>query len=154
MEKRKKLLLAIILAGFSLNFVWEVSQAPLYQGYVSFQVNTPRCTLAAVGDAFFILITYLLFAIFLRNFFWIGKLTWKVVVSLLLFGGAVATGIEIWAVSTGHFAYKNTMPLVPVLGIGLSPFLQFILTPLLAYYIGYYIALTPEERNSLEQADK
>jgi hypothetical protein len=38
----------------------------------------------------------------------------------------------------GAWAYRDTMPVIPVIGMGLSPFLQWIIVPILAFKWALY----------------
>lgn len=48
---------------------------------------------------------------------------------------AIAFGIEWWALETGRWAYTDAMPLVPLLHIGVSPFVQLAITGSIARWL-------------------
>jgi hypothetical protein len=52
----------IIIIAFVLNFVWEITQMPLYQGYAFDAKHIAFCGLASVADAIMVLLLYLVFA--------------------------------------------------------------------------------------------
>jgi len=43
-------------------------------------------------------------------------------------GLLVALTLEAWALHTGRWAYTNAMPLIPLIGLGLTPTVQLALT--------------------------
>lgn len=54
---------------------------------------------------------------------------------VLLIGFFAATTIELRALADGRWAYTTAMPLVPVINVGFTPFLQLALLSLLTYTI-------------------
>jgi cadmium resistance protein CadD (predicted permease) len=104
-----------------LNWIWEVVHSRLYLNYQGGAISSFILFRAAVFDALMVL--GLIFV------------SWKIRKGKLLFvffgGLALAIGIEIWALYTGRWEYEQFMPLVPILGIGLTPMVQLAITGLL-----------------------
>ncbi len=57
----KRLCYLIIASSFLLNFVWEIAQLPLYQGYAFDAKHIALCGLASVADAIMVLLLYFVF---------------------------------------------------------------------------------------------
>lgn len=115
------------LFAYLLNFSWEFLQAPLFQG----MADAPHweavkmCTRATLGDAAITVVAFWAVAAVVRSRSWILNPTrW----SLL---GFIAVGVAITAVleRLDRWVYADIMPIVPMLGIGLAPFLQWVLLP-------------------------
>lgn len=119
------------------NLVWEIAHVPLYTLWVEgtwaeISYAVLHCT---VGDVM-IAGTCLLLAVAL-----LGKGSWP-----LRRFGAVAAATIVLALGTtvfsewlntevrGAWAYREAMPRLPVLGTGLTPVLQWIIVPLLAFW--------------------
>jgi hypothetical protein len=134
MEK-KRLLLYITGVGFLLNLIWEVTQRPLYEGYVSVWHHLPNCLWASVVDVIVILVFWVLFASYYKNPFWIKHISWKDVLVLMLLGITVAVGFEQLMVGEWAWSYTDAMPVVPYLVTGLSPLLQMMILPSLAFWL-------------------
>lgn len=77
-------------------------------------------------------------SIIFKNSLWISDLKWYKVLEVILIGGTGATIAEIWHLSLGNWSYADTMPIIPVALVGLSPVLQFMTLSLLVYHLSFY----------------
>lgn len=101
----------------------------------SFLEGFAMCLFAtATGDMLFMLTLYLTLAVVHRNLCWVADrqtyahpATWTVppLVGILLAGN-----FELWAIYVSHRWSYGAMPVIPVLGVGLTPLLQMIVVPL------------------------
>ena len=123
--------IAVILVTFALHFAWEMAQGNLFRQMQSmpFWRATAWCARATAGD---LVITTIAFSAAAMS----GGLHWPLIrrrlspaLIFLTVGILITIGYEIYAVSTGRWAYDEQMP--QILGIGLSPLLQWIVIPLL-----------------------
>lgn len=129
----KKFLVVLTISAFVLNIFWELTQVFAFSSLdkaSAFEVFI-LVTIASVADAFITLAAYLFVALLRCNWRW-----WKSVgvldfVIFAVFGAISATLIETIAISRGTWTYGDYMPIVPLIEIGLLPFLQLtILLPL------------------------
>ena len=123
--------IAVILITFALHFAWEMGQHSLYllMHSLPFWRATAVCARATAGD---LVITAIAFAAAAK----LGGRYWPLLRRrlsptpiFLTVGMLITIGYEIYAVSTGRWAYDERMP--QIFGIGLSPLLQWIVIPLL-----------------------
>ena len=123
-------------ASFVAHLVWENAQMPLFEAAGSWRENFAMCLFAtATGDMLFMLTLYLTLVVTHRDLCWVGNreayrhpATWVLPV---LVGVLLAVSFELWAVyAVGRWKY-GSMPVIPVLGVGLTPALQMIVVPLL-----------------------
>jgi hypothetical protein len=131
-------LMVYLAVSFGLNFVWEVAQLPLY---TIWRTGTPHEIAFAVlhctaGDLMIATLSlggaWLLF----RNKNWPFERRKHVFVATMIFGLAYTVFSE-WlnTVVRQSWAYSGLMPTLPLLGTGLSPFLQWLVVPGIALYL-------------------
>ncbi len=123
--------IAVILITLALHFAWEMAQHNLYLQMQSmpFWRATAVCARATVGD---LVITAIAFSAAAMS----GGRHWPLIrrrlspaLIFLTVGVLLTIGYEIYAISTGRWAYDERMP--EIFGIGLSPLLQWIVIPIL-----------------------
>jgi hypothetical protein len=125
----------VALFAFLLNYPWEFIQAPLFEGMAGAPhwEAVKACTRAAMGDAAIMLIAFWLVAAVTGGRRWIVAGCWRGVLAFVLTGVAITIGIESLAVRgqwVTQWTYAASMPVVPVLGVGLVPLLQWFILPL------------------------
>jgi hypothetical protein len=122
----------IAFFGFLLNHPWEFLQVPLFEG----MQDAPHweailiCTQAALGDAVILVAAYAAVSIAARSRQWILAPTWRDVAAFVAFGLAATILLE-W-INTGpldRWSYSPAMPVIPILDVGLSPLVQWMLLP-------------------------
>jgi hypothetical protein len=118
--------------GVIVNYPWELLQTPLFQGMSTaphFEA-TRVCTLAALGDGALLVAAFWAAAAAARSRHWLLHPRGRDVLMLVLVGQALNVALEwlnteVWQ----RWAYAPVMPIVPLLGTGLSPLLQWLLLP-------------------------
>lgn len=126
--------LTVAFLSFTFHFVWEMLQVPTYEGMSTMEhwAGILVCTQATVGDVGFALTAFWIVAIIRRSRHWIVYPTARDVVVFLAVGIVLTIGFEYYYVEIAHrWAYAPWLPRVPPFGTGLSPFLQWIIVPLL-----------------------
>ncbi|MFA7209053.1 MAG: hypothetical protein WC120_02085 [Parcubacteria group bacterium] len=135
----------ILVSVFTLNFLWEISQAFLYVPHFSGAADFIAVHLrASLGD---LVLTAL---ILLADSFLIGRIfsgkhsDWRRSGAVVLVGALVGITVEKYALASGRWQYGELMPVIPILRVGLTPILQMALIPLLAMYLNSW----PRSRKS------
>lgn len=120
---------AIFLTAFLLNFVYENLHTPLYlhNPPLNFFQHLPLVIYCSFGDALYILLYYLFVGILSKNTRWIVRPEARHLAVMMLLGFLTAIIVEKHALTTGRWGYQEFMPIVPVLDIGLTPFIQLAL---------------------------
>ena len=120
---------------FVLHIAWENGQAPLFQGYESFVQHFPICLIGTIGDVIFTLGVFLVISLLKNNFHWIATVNKKDIIVLGVLGFLFAIGVEQHALLSGAWGYTGIMPIIPYLGVGLTPVAQMTLLLPLSIYL-------------------
>lgn len=124
--------LNIVIFSFLLNFVWEIWQAPFFVGMpdASHWDAVKVCTRATAGDVVIMLVAFWGVAVVNRSRAWTLDFRRRDMVAFTSIGFAITVLMEWLATGPlGRWTYAETMPVVPLLGIGLLPALQWLLLP-------------------------
>ncbi len=128
----------IAIVAFIFNFVWENLHDSWYADYniIMRRFFYFGCTL---GDVFLVFFVYGLVAWIQKDLLWLKHFPRGGLLLTLVFSMVIAVLAEGIALKLQLWNYNEKMPLVPVIGIGLSPFLQITLLPALTFYITHRI---------------
>lgn len=130
--------LNVVVFAFLLNFVWEFLQAPFFESLAQkpHWEAVKLCTLATIGDAAIMLVAFWCVAAAARTRWWILSPNWRQLAGFVGLGMAITTALELAARATGRWDYSALMPVIPLLGVGLLPLLQWlVLPPLTAWFV-------------------
>lgn len=130
-----RFLMGIVIISFLLNSIWELAHSPLYLWHQYDFKHVSICVLASLADTVIVLILIFLFGLVFKNVFWVNHLTISRTIVLALVGAIGAIIGEMWHTSKGDWAYADYMPLIPWLGVGVSPVLQFTILPLIIFVV-------------------
>jgi len=120
----KKISLIFILA-FILNLVWENLHSYLYAGYMGGKITEFILIRASIADAVIISLLSIPF-VFVSSF---KEKSW----TIIFIGVLIALFIELYALNTGRWVYNEYMPIIPILGVGLTPMIQLGFLGYLSY---------------------
>ncbi|MET3113327.1 signal transduction histidine kinase [Pedobacter sp. CG_S7] len=135
----KRFVFITTILAFVLNFAWEIIQIPLYQNNVFDLLHISFCALASVADVIMVLLIYFGFSLVYKNAFWIKNVNILQALLIILTGGIGAILAEMKHLSEGDWAYTFSMPVIPLVNAGISPVLQFMILPLLIYYVSFLL---------------
>lgn len=147
----------LIVLALPLELLWEIAQFPLYTvwhqgdwGYILY--GLVHCTL---GDLLILLVAYELVALLCRNRRWYAKSVALGGVLFTLGGAAYTVFSEILNVRIkGTWDYTNAMPIVPMLAIGGTPFLQWLLIPPTLLWLMHLVASAGRQTAASPHSDK
>lgn len=126
-------LLFIFTCAFVLNFAWEHLHSLLYTAYKGAPITDWILFRATLGDAIFLAALSVPFF----RISWLHTRLW-VVIPL---GVACAIALELFALHTGRWEYNSLMPLVPLVGTGLTPTIQLGLLGYVSFLCARYLRL-------------
>jgi hypothetical protein len=131
--------LHLALFAFLLNFVWEMLQIPFFRG----MTQAPHgdavriCLQATLGDVGITLAAFWTIAWLGRDRHWPTRPRPAQIAAFALVGILITTAFEwlatqVWSL----WSYSGLMPMIPFLGVGLVPLLQWIvLPPLVIWFV-------------------
>tara|TARA_R100001086_G_scaffold232546_1_gene153798 strand:+ start:496 stop:1020 length:525 start_codon:yes stop_codon:yes gene_type:complete len=130
--------LPVAYFSFVLHFVWEFVQVPTYTGMAEMPhwEAIKLCMSATFGDVGFALTAFWVACLAARSRDWILRPTRFPVTTFVAVGIVLTVGFEYYYTSVSlRWTYSNLMPLVPPLGTGLSPLLQWFVIPPLVIWL-------------------
>ena len=149
-QELTRFFICLALISFSLHAVWEMAQMPAYKEMVGRPVlqTAVRCTPATLGDVVITFWIYAIGALAARDLSWGVQPGWNVYLVAALLGAMHAVWIEKAAIASGRWSYTETMPTIPLLGVGLWPFLQLVLLTPLTLWLSSRYALRKSNRGT------
>tara|TARA_R110002110_G_scaffold12718_3_gene60868 strand:+ start:27530 stop:28072 length:543 start_codon:yes stop_codon:yes gene_type:complete len=124
--------------GFLTHFAWEMFQIPWFTGMAEAPHGSVvwLCTRATGGDVMILLVSFWLSSVICGHRQWLINGDRKPVVILVVTAMAITIFFE-W-LATGpldRWEYADSMPIVPVIGVGLAPLLQWLVLPPLIVWL-------------------
>lgn len=130
--------ISVALFAFLVNLVWEFGQVPLYRDLPSegHWASIKLCARATLGDAVIAVVAFWIVAALVASRWWITAPSAVHVVCFVGVGLGIATALEWMAIHVqARWAYGTSMPIVPVLRVGLAPVLQWVIVPPLVVWL-------------------
>lgn len=130
----------VALFAFLLNLPWELWQVPLFEHMplAPHWEAVKTCSKAAAGDAAIALVAYWAVAMVVRDRSWVVVPTAARMLGFTVCGLAITIAIERLALARlwmQDWSYSPLMPVVPGLGVGLSPLFQWLVLPPLLIWL-------------------
>ena len=125
-----------LIASLVLNLVWEVLQLPLYTLWQTgtYQQQAFAVLHCTIGDIMIAGLTLLIALSLLAQPEWPQLGAGRIWLATLLLGiGYTIYSEWINVTERANWAYSEWMPIVPLIGVGVSPLLQWLIVPTLAY---------------------
>lgn len=122
----------VAIFAFLLNLVWELAQVPLFAGMPTADHWRAilDCGRATLGDVVIALVAFGSVAVVAGSRSWVLRPTVRQAVGFVAVGVVITVVMEWLATRVlNRWVYAESMPVVPVLGVGLSPVLQWLLLP-------------------------
>lgn len=122
--------LLLVIWGFLLNAAWEFLHSSLYvdhaTGWAYVLWSRVHCT---VGDVLILLVCFWLTALVMRSRHWFAKSNRLLPSALFVIFGLAYTMFSEWFNTTIRESWTYAASMPTVVGIGLSPILQWIVIP-------------------------
>lgn len=122
----------LVFSSFFFNFFWEMGQTPLYDDvsrktYLQILISRLHCTF---GDVLIILGAYWVVAGFAQNRYWVTLFRPQHLLGFTLLGLGYTLLSEWFNIDIrSSWGYSPLMPRLPLIGTGLTPFLQWLILP-------------------------
>ncbi len=136
------LFVTLPIAAFVLNLTWEILQMFAYSGMTDapWAKIIVLCSVASLGDVGITLIVFVTVALAAGTLSWAWNFRWHSYTAAALIATCYSTLTELWGLASGKWAYTPNMIVVPVLNVGLWPFLQLMLLVPLTIWIAALIS--------------
>lgn len=137
------------MLSFLGHFAWEILQAPLFasMSQTDHFVGIAICLKATLGDLVIALAAFWCAAFVGKGRNWVANTGSLAPAVFFTFGLLATIGLEYLNTEvTGRWAYDRVMPLLPILGTGLSPILQWIFVPMLVLWYMRRLAPMPVDQ--------
>ena len=124
--------------SIAANVVWEILQLPLFTLWTTGTVRQQafavfHCT---IGDAMITGLSLLLALAVFAHATWPRASVARVYLASLAIGAGYTIYSEWLNINVrGSWAYSDLMPVIPVIGTGLAPLLQWVVVPTLALWV-------------------
>lgn len=138
----------MLVLSFLGHFAWEILQAPLFTSLSNTDhfVGIAVCLKATLGDLAIALAAFWGAAILGGGRNWYVKASYRALIAFFAIGLLATVGLEFLHTQvTGRWTYDGVMPLLPILGTGLSPILQWVFVPM--FVLWYMRRLSPRITN-------
>ena len=130
---RPRVFSAVFVIGVLVNYVWELAQAPLFEGLTPGNVWW-HCFVASLGDGVILLVILVVGWCIHRRIDWFMKPGVSGYTVMAVSGLLIAVLVEWVAVHVvQRWSYAAAMPLLPVVNIGIVPLAQMLLLPPLIF---------------------
>jgi hypothetical protein len=129
--------LNVAIFALLLNLPWELWQVPLFREMPTQEhwEGVKTCTFAVAGDAGIEVAAFWAAAFAARDRRWILAPRRGIVATFVASGLAMTIIFEWFATQVFHrWAYGDRMPLIPLIGIGIVPVVQWVVIPLLCVW--------------------
>lgn len=135
-------LAVLFVISVLLNFPWEVAQMPLYVEDGSWFEFALHCIIPSLGDGLIVMFIFCVGWVARGRSDWADQPDAAAYMLMLITGFCVAVVVE-WVGFYGlkRWSYTVSMPLLPVLSIGVVPVLQMLILPPLVFRMtGWWLA--------------
>lgn len=121
----------LVLLAFAFHISWEFLQDPLYAGLATSAHAQVRvaCLRAAMGDVGITVVAFYAAAFIARSRLWFVGRNVAAVAAWFITGIVITIVFERHATANDAWRYAPTMPIVPLLRVGLAPLTQWIVIP-------------------------
>jgi len=134
----------LVVLSFLGHFAWEILQAPLFASLSGTDhfIGIAICLKATFGDLAIALAAFWCAAFVGKGRNWVANTGTFAPAVFFAVGLLTTIGLEYFSTEvTGRWAYDAVMPVLPILGTGLSPILQWVFVPI--FVLWYMRRLTP-----------
>ena len=127
---------SLFAVAVTLNYPWELAQAPLFVGFTDFNAIWWHCFVASLGDGVLVLLIFAIGWRVSRRRNWFEHPGASGYAVMLVSGLTIAVAVEWIAVQLlQRWNYAPAMPLLPVLDIGIVPVAQMLVLPALIFRV-------------------
>ena len=128
----------LAMYAFLGHFVWEMLQTPFFTDMpnMAHWPATLMCLKATIGDVAIAVAAFAAVALGNSDRGWFLERRARTLLPFLVLGFAATIALELHAVHwAGRWSYAPLMPVLPLLGTGVVPLVQWLVVPLLSLFL-------------------
>ena len=111
-------------------YLFSVPSLPSYDVFIEGHWTT------AAKDGLITVALYLLVGMLVKNAGWAKRFNRQRFMFLIVLGFLWAVGVEYHAIEVAHrWTYAKSMPMIPILNVGVAPVLQMVIIPFFAIWL-------------------
>jgi len=127
-------LTGIFVVAALVNAPWKVAQSRLYVGQDGGSIPWWHCAFMGLGDGVLVLGIFLIGRVVLGHWEWFAHPGLNGYATMLISGLAISVATEWMMVYVApRWGYRADMPLIPGLGVGITPIAQMLILPPLVF---------------------
>lgn len=139
--------LILFVFAVALNYAWELAQLDFYAGTGGLPEMWLHCFKSSLVDGLLVMLIFGAGALIFRERSWCQRMTFYKWVFIFLAGFVVGVGVEwIGFRVLKRWEYGESMPIIPIVGVGLVPILQMLILPPLVFWIAQVVQSKIESR--------
>ncbi len=127
--------IVFVITTLVLHGLWEHTHIVLYTNYAALEGILPVWMFATLGDLLYTFVIIGVISVLKRSITWVYNSTRSEYALAIFFGFLIALVIEYKGLYLGRWEYGLSMPIIPLLHVGLSPILQMMLITPLSLFI-------------------
>ncbi|HJT20158.1 MAG TPA: hypothetical protein VJ746_06790 [Nitrospira sp.] len=132
----RQILTRIFIVAALVNAPWEVAQSGLYVEQDGGSIAWWHCAFMGLGDGVLVLGIFFIGRIVLGRLEWFEHPGLKGYATMLVSGLAISVATEWMMVYVAHrWGYTESMPLIPGLGVGITPIAQMLILPPFVFWV-------------------
>ena len=133
---KRRILTCIFVVAALVNAPWEVAQSGLYVGQDGGSISWWHCAFMGLGDGVLVLGIFFIGRIVLGCWEWFEHPGVRGYATMVISGLAISVATEWMMVYVAHrWGYRESMPLISGLGVGIAPVAQMLILPPLVFWV-------------------
>ena len=127
---------AVIAVSFAMNYAWELAQLRFYANTGGLSAMWRHCMGSSIVDALLVLMILSIGRLIFAEWNWFSHVGIGRYFFVLMVGAVVGISVEWIGLRLLHrWEYDESMPIIPLFGVGIVPVTQMILLPSASYWL-------------------
>jgi len=130
----------IFCLAVAFNYAWELAQLEFYANTGGLSAMWWHCFKSSIVDSILVLAIFGIGALIFKDRSWFQRVTIGKCLFIVVVGLTVGIGVEwIGLQLLRRWEYSPSMPMIPMVNVGVVPVLQMVILPPMIFWIGKII---------------